>query len=382
MTEAGRAGSKISSGMEKKVKTLICILFGAVAAIMFLSLGILLLMSPGRMIHFTDENGRRTNNSVAEKCFVEINGYKMGMIIKSKDDSNPVLLFVHGGPGMPEYFLTEDYPTSLEDYFTVVYWDQRGAGLSYQSNIDKSTITVEQYIDDTIQVTNYLRDRFGKDKIYLMAHSWGTYFGIQTVKKAPQLYNAYIAVGQVTNQEESEKRAYEYMMDYYSKAGDEKTLRRLKETDYLSEEYNKIRDILMHRSGIGTTHDMESVVTGIVFASLKNREYTLMEKINLWRGKPLLNQSKQLKMKDDIREIVTKLDVPVYFFSGAFDYTVNYEMSEEYLRQIVAPQKGFYLFENSAHSPIFEEPDKVIQIIKNDILSRADTPPEINRIVN
>jgi len=372
MTKTGKARLRTSFGKKKKIKILISILFGSVVAIILMCLAVLLVMSPGKIKQFTDKNGRKIENSMAEKCFVEINDVKMGMVIKSKNISNPVLLFVHGGPGMPEYFLTDDYPTGLEDYFTVVYWDQRGAGLSYSSNIDKSTITVDQYINDTIAVTNYLRERFGKEKIYLMAHSWGTYFGIQAVQKAPQLYNAYIGVGQVTNQDESEQRAYQYMLDYYSKAGDEKTLEKLKENNYLSDGYVKIRDDIMHRAGIGTTHEMKSVVKGVFFASLKNREYTLTEKINLWRGKMLLNKNTQLKMKDDLRKTVTKLDVPTYFFSGAFDYTVNYEMSEEYLKLIEAPMKGFYLFDNSAHSPILEEPNKVAEIIKSDILNNTN----------
>jgi pimeloyl-ACP methyl ester carboxylesterase len=210
-----------------------------------------------------------------------------------------------------------------------------------------------------------------------MAHSWGTYFGIQAVQKAPQLYNAYIGVGQVTNQDESEKQAYKYMLDYYSKAGDAKTLKKLKENNYMSDGYYKIRDDIMHRSGIGTTHDMKSVTRGIFLASLKNREYTFAEKINLWRGKLLLNKNTQLKMKADLRKTVTKLEVPTYFLSGAFDYTVNYKMAEEYLKQIEALIKGFYLFKNSAHSPIFEESNKVTQIIENDILKRTNNLADI-----
>ena len=82
---------------------------------------------------------------------------------------------------MPEYFLTKDYPTHLEDYFTVVWLDQRGACLSFDSNIDDSTMNIEQSVDDTIEVTNYLRERFNQDKIYLMAHSWGSLIGMKTV---------------------------------------------------------------------------------------------------------------------------------------------------------------------------------------------------------
>ncbi len=372
MMKNGKTRLKASSGISKKIKKIVLILFCSITALIFLCFTVLLIMSPGNIKQFKDQNGKVVKNSMAEKRFIDINGYKMGMVIKSKDISNPVLLFVHGGPGMPEYFLTEDYPTRLEDYFTVVWWDQRGAGLSYSSDIDESTITVDQYIDDTIAVTNYLRQYFGQDKIYIMAHSWGTYFGIQAVQKAPQLYNAYIGVGQITYQKESERMAYEYMLNYFSKTGDEKTFKKLKNNDYLSDGYDKVRDSVMHRSGIGTTHDMTSVVSGIFFPSLTNSEYTLGEKINLWRGKMLLNKNKQLKMKKDLRETVTKLDVPTYFFSGAYDYTVNFKMSEEYLKRIEAPIKGFYLFKSSAHSPIFEEPNKVEQIIKSDIFKNTN----------
>ncbi len=178
MQETGKTRWLISSGMNKRVKKVIYLLLGAVSAFIILCFVVLLAMSPGKINQFKDENGKAIENSIAQKCFVKINGVKMGMIIKGKDISNPVLLFAHGGPGMPEYFLTENYPIGLEDYFTVVYWDQRGAGLSYSSNVDKNTITVDQYINDTIAVTNYLRERFRQDKVYLMAHSWGTYFSI------------------------------------------------------------------------------------------------------------------------------------------------------------------------------------------------------------
>ena len=91
------------------------------------------------------------------------------MFIRSKDVTHPVLLYLHGG--IPDYFLTRSYPTGLEDYFTVVWWEQRGSGLSYSADIPPETMTVEQLVSDTLEVTNYLRHRFGKEKTYLMGHS-------------------------------------------------------------------------------------------------------------------------------------------------------------------------------------------------------------------
>ena len=363
----------------RKVKNIITIISAAILLCIISCFVFLLILSPGKMKQFTNENGEVLENSLSVKAFTDIKGVKMGMIIESKETSNPILLFVHGGPGMPEYWLTDKYPTGLEDYFTVVWWDQRGAGLSYSSDMDARTMTTEQFVDDTIAVTNYLRERFGQNKIYLMAHSWGTYIGIQAVQKAPELYNAYIGVGQDVNICESEKLAYEYMMNYYKNSSDEKTLKQLEVTPYDSDGYDKIRDSVMHRAGIGTMHDMNSVITGIFFNSLGCKEYTLTEKINLWRGK-IYSGDSMLKDEfhaNDLSEIVTKLDLPVYFMSGAYDYTVNYTMAEDYFEKLDAPVKGFYLFQNSAHSPMFEEPENFLNIIQKDVLTGKLTLADI-----
>lgn len=327
---------------------------------------VLLVFSTGKMIPYRDAAGNVLRGSLSEKSWVNINGVDMGMIIKAKDVTKPILLFVHGGPGMPEYWLNESYPAHLEDLFTVVWWDQRGAGLSYHSDISPETMTTVQMVDDTIAVSNYLRQRFHQNKIYLMAHSYGTYIGIQAAAKAPQLYHAYIGVAQVANLDHSEELAHDFMLDYYKNADDQKIVKQLDEAPYDSEAYQKIRNQVMHEAGIGTTHKMYSVITGIFLGVMKNQEYMLLEKINLWRGKAF---SKNTTLNEEFRqcdlgETLTRVDVPVYFFSGAYDYTVNRYLSEAYLEEIQAPEKHFYLFEDSAHSPIFEEPDAVKAVLK------------------
>jgi len=182
----------------------------AVFIVCLLIIGSMLLAySPGKPQPFLDENGNPLAGSISEKIHVSINGVDQGMFIKSKDINNPVLLFVHGGPGMPEYWLTQRYPTGLEDIFTVVWWEQRGAGLSYSADIPPETMTAEQFVADTIEVTKYLRQRFGKEKIYLMAHSWGSYIGIQAAAREPDLYYAYIGMGQISHQIQSEQLAYQ-----------------------------------------------------------------------------------------------------------------------------------------------------------------------------
>jgi pimeloyl-ACP methyl ester carboxylesterase len=132
---------------------------------------------------------------ISEKIFAVINGVRQGMFIQSTDAAHPVLLCMHGG--LPEYFLTERYPTGLENDFTVAWWEQRGAGLSYSPGIPLETMTVEQFIADTLSVTDYLRSRFSKEKIYLMAHSGGTFIGLHAAARAPEMYRAYVGVAQM-----------------------------------------------------------------------------------------------------------------------------------------------------------------------------------------
>jgi len=339
-----------------------------------LPVGILLAYSPGKPEPFLDENGAPLAGSISEKIRVDINGVEQGMFIKSKDETNPVLLYLHGG--MPDYFLTQRYPTGLEDDFTVVWWEQRGSGLSYSADIPPETMTLEQMIADTLEVTNYLRQRFGKEKIYLMGHSGGTFIGIQTAARAPELYYAYIGVAQMSYQLQSERLAYEYMLQQFKENGNREMVRKLEAApvtmmDGTPDAYLALRDGAMHSLGIGTTRDMNSVITGIFYPSLTSREYTFSEKIDMWRGK---SQSGVASLWDemlatDLAEQLPELGIPVYFFHGIYDYTVSYTEARSYFEKLRAPVKGFYTFQQSAHSPMFEEPDKMRKILQEDVLA-------------
>jgi pimeloyl-ACP methyl ester carboxylesterase len=276
---------------------------------------------------------------------------------------------------MPDYFLTEKYPTGLEDYFTVVWWEQRGSGLSYSANIPPETLTLEQMISDTIEVTKYLRHRFGKEKIYMMAHSGGSFIGIQTVARAPELYYAYIGVAQIAYTLESEKLAYDYMLAQFKANGNTNMVRKLEAapvtmTGGVPDAYLALRDPAMHPLGIGTMHKMNSHITGVFIASLQSREYTLNEKFRTWTAKARSGVAILWDdmLATDLREKVTKLVIPVYFLEGIYDYTCNYTLAKDYFEKIDAPVKGFYTFEESAHSPIFEEPEKVQKILREDVL--------------
>ncbi|HBF36378.1 MAG TPA: alpha/beta hydrolase [Firmicutes bacterium] len=358
-----------------KAGRIILIIFSIILVCIIALVSVLLLWSyPGKPKPFVDKNGNSLPGSISEKIYVNINGIKQGMFIKSEDQKNPVLLYLHGG--MPDYFLTAKYPTGFENYFTVCWWEQRGSGISYNTDTSSESVTIDQLVSDTLEVTNYLRHRFHKNKIYLMGHSGGTFIGIQVAERAPDLYYAYIGVAQMSNQLQSEKLAYDYMLKQFKADGNIKMIRKLEAApvslkDGIPDAYLAVRDQAMHSLGIGTIHDMRSVVDGIFLESLQSREYTLSEKFNTWRAKlssgvDILSDT---MMATDLAKKVPKLDIPVYFFHGIYDYTCNYTLAKEYFQKLKAPVKGFYTFKKSAHSPIFEEPEKVQKILQEDVLA-------------
>lgn len=316
--------------------------------------------------------------SVSEKLFVRIGGVEQGMFIQSKNIQNPVLLYVHGGPGFPNYFLIEKFKPGLEDYFTVCYWEQRGGGLSFNPAVSIESMTLDQLSSDLIEVSNYLRERFGKEQIYLLAHSGGTPIALSAVSQAPQLFKAYIAIAQISRQSESERMAYHFLMKQFIEKKDHRSVKKIKkfgglqtEAEILSFHNSLIRDKAMHKSGVGTMRQMHSVFRGVFVPVWTCRAYTFREKINIWKSKifflPETNLKKEI-LNTDYTQTIPHLDLPVYFLSGKYDLTVNVELSRDYYDKLKAPQKGFYTFENSAHSPIFEEPERFRLILEKDIL--------------
>ena len=316
----------------------------------------------------------------AVKVRTVINGLEQGMFLQVREPGSPVLLFLHGGPGMPEFWLTQRHPTRLHEAFTVAWWEQRGAGLSYRPDTPRESMNVEQFIDDTITVAQYLCQRFGVEKVHLMAHSWGSFIGLQAAARAPTLFHTYIGMAQVTDQIASEQQAYDFMLEAYRARGDRRMVRRLERSPVtgaipLPREYEAVRDTAMHRLRVGTTRDMGSVVTGIFLPSLASRDYTTAEKVNLWRGRRF---SRSFGLWDqmlatDLTTVVTRLPIPAYFLHGRHDRTVSYDLAKAYAAHLDAPLVGFYTFEQSAHSPAFEEADRTLQVLTEDVLAGTTT---------
>ena len=308
-----------------------------------------------------------------EKIFIRINGTKQGMFLQSENTQNPVLLFVHGGPGSPEIAFTAEYPTGLEKLFTVCWWEQRGSGISYSRTLTPQEMTMQQMISDTIAVTQYLCERFGKEKIYIMGHSWGTLLSVLTVQQQPELFYAYIGIGQVAQQERSERLAYTYMLEEFRKSNDQKMLRQLEkhridEGGEIGSKYLQIRSAGMNKLGVGVMRSMTSMLDCVTLV-FGYKGYTVREKFQYPIG---LSFSNKYLWNDvfcaNLIKQVPELHLPVYIFQGKHDYQVSYVVAKEFAAALKAPTKGFYTFESSAHSPCYEEPEKMCDILRTDVL--------------
>ncbi len=182
---------------------------------------------------------------------------------------------------------------------------------------------MDQIVDDTLAVTDYLQRRFEVPKIYLMGHSWGSFIGIQAAARAPQRYHAYIGVGQLCRQLQSEAEAYAYLLEELPRRGHTRLARKVAATAPptgipLSRAYLRVRDPAMHQLGVGTTRDMRSVFTGVFLQVWRTRAYTVREKIDLWRGKwsPWSTAMWNEMLAADLVRTIPRLEVPVHLFHG------------------------------------------------------------------
>ena len=345
-----------------------------------LVIAIIVIFPPslGKVKQFTDEHGNIVEGSIAEKISIDVNGTSIGMIIMAKDRNRPVMLYLAGGPGMPMMLMEKSHPSGLENEFVLCYPDYRGTSLSFDADINVESMTIEQYVDDVIEITKYLIGRFNQDKVYLVGHSFGTYVGIKTVAQHPELYHAYVAVSQMSNPIESEMLAYNYMYEHYKAQGNSRMTKWFEKYPVAGPEdveayvtSSMLRDTAMHDLGVGSARDMKSVISGLFFPSLRNTIYTPAERINIWRGKMFVNKTPvaMSHLSFNAFDEISEVDIPIYFFAGVYDYTVCYQLQKEYYEYIKAPMKAFYSFHDSAHSPPYEEPERAMKILVQDVLN-------------
>ncbi|QGT98603.1 hypothetical protein SYNTR_0010 [Candidatus Syntrophocurvum alkaliphilum] len=315
---------------------------------------------------FKDADGNIIEESIAIIEEVELGNMKQWITIRGKDTSNPVLLWLHGGPGSPQMSLAHELDGKLEEEFIVVHWDQRGAGKSNHSDFDDQTMTVNQFKNDAIDLIKYLQKRLNKDKIYLLGHSWGSQLGIELVNDSPEYFYAYIGVSQVVDSHRGVKIAYDWLLEEIQHNNDQTSLNKLAKIGVPPYSHSQYRDFAQLVNLYGGNLDIH--LSKLALISVKAPEYTFLDYYHLIngmnRGGAPLHQNGEMLSINTIKEIPS-VEIPIFFFNGKNDYNTPLVLVEEYLEMIKAPQKDLIIFNHSSHTPFLKENDKFSEKIIN-----------------
>ncbi len=168
-----------------------------------------------------------TENAIQESTYIEIGGIEQYLQIRGEDSGNPVILWLHGGPGFPLTYLNYRYQPGLEKEYTIACWEQRGCGRTYYRSGSNEQLNIELLLADMDEIVDYLRERFGQEKIIIMGQSWGTALGVDYINRYPQKVAAYIGVGQVTNFAQGKIYAAECAMEKATEKGNTKDVKLL-----------------------------------------------------------------------------------------------------------------------------------------------------------
>ncbi|HEY4554662.1 MAG TPA: alpha/beta hydrolase, partial [Bacillaceae bacterium] len=297
---------------------------------------------------------------------VHLNESKQWVYIRSKSEGNPLLLFLHGGPGAAQIYCTRKYFQELENHFIVVDWDQRGSGKSYDKKIASDNLSIGQYVEDVKALAEMLKKRFNKEKIYLVGHSWGSVIGLLAAQQYPQHFKCYIGIGQVVNMLEGEKRGYSFLLEQTRAMNDRSTYKKLLKIGpppYSSFYKTAIFRQALDRYGGYQYQKTTSVWNDYLKEMLASKEYSLSDIINWFKGTNfLVKYFRDELLTVDFMEQVKDLDVPVYFLAGSYDYITPSSLVEELYERMECPLKKMIFFENAAHDLHFEKPQQFLEV--------------------
>jgi len=319
---------------------------------------------------------------------VHIGGMDQWVSIRGNDRRNPVLLMLHGGPGWVSMPTSWYFQRGWEEYFTVVQWDQRGAGKTYVENDPAKiapTMTRERMVEDAVEMVAWLRREFGKDKVFVLGHSWGSYLGLELARRRPQWLHAYIGVGQITDAPQSERLGWAWTLRQARLDGNAEAVAELEALAPYAQgdapvplaDLMKQRRWLNHYGGM--VHNRRGGEAEGAAIRL-SPEYTDADVAAVW-------DANDFSVRHLLAEVLTldmgsvrRLDCPLLLFLGRHDHNVSSHLAAGWFERVQAPSKQLLWFEDSAHEVMNEEPGKtLLSLVRfaRPIAERAgDMPPE------
>ncbi|MBW6457157.1 MAG: alpha/beta hydrolase [Trueperaceae bacterium] len=310
-----------------------------------------------------------------------LGGIAQWLTLRGRDAANPLLLYVHGGPGGPDLGAIRHFVPELEEHFVVAHWSQRGAGKSYARELSDDRMTMAQFVADLEELSLHLLRRFGQRKLFLVGQSWGTVLGMRLAARRPDLVAAYVGVNQVVDRGAEELRAYRACLQRARERGNGKAVAQLealgepKDGAFATVEGTLVQRRWMRALGMVTVEPERAAEIGRVIAM--NPELTLRDLVNLFaRVRWNMGLLWPEFCRVDLAREIPAVDAPVCFVAGEHDGLTSPELARQYLDVLRAPRKEFVLFPRSGHVACFEEPRRFLEVmLRAKAVAELDGPP-------
>lgn len=307
---------------------------------------------------FLGPDGRVRPHSVAEVAYLRLGGVDQWVLIRGEGLANPPLILLHGGPGLSETTSFRRCLSPLERGFTLVYWDQRGAGRSYHRSIPRSSMTLERLLDDLDELVDAVRRRVGADQVAVLGHSWGSVLGALYAGRHPEKVSVYVGSGQVGDWQAGERASYELVVAEARRRGNRRAIRAL---EAIGRPPHTPDQVWTQRLWLNRFEDRLNLQTlwRLVRDFLGTPERSILDLPDRMRGFRFSVVSLWPEVSSlNLLEAVPSLGMPAFFFLGRHDRWVPPEIGAAYVDAVEAPSKRLVWFERSGHEPFVDEPEK------------------------
>ena len=314
---------------------------------------------------FRDADGHVLPGSIAEEGRIPVGGIPQWLLLRGRDATAPVLLVLHGGPGSSETVLFRRFVgPALEDRLVVAYWDQRGAGRSYDPAIPRASMTVARFLDDLDAVVDHLRRRLGRQRVVLLGHSWGSALGLLYAARYPEKVVAWIGVAQVASMPEGEAMAWRGALEAAQRRGDARAAAELEAIGPPPHDVAAMWTLRRHVAEAGGEFRAPPERWSLVAWALRSGDASLADLWRLWRGSAFTMEAMWPEVRAlDVAARVPSLEVPATFLLGRHDGVVPAPLSADYAATLRAPARRVVWFERAAHNPPFEEPEAFVAAV-------------------
>ncbi|MBS0333725.1 MAG: alpha/beta fold hydrolase [Proteobacteria bacterium] len=328
-----------------------------------------------------------SKNGIDEARAVEIGGIKQWIRVRGRDRNAPILPLIHGGPAAPDLPNSYLFERGWDDYFTVVEWDQRGSGKTYELNDPKAvapTLHVERMVQDAEEMVAYLRKTYDRKKIFLMGHSWGSLVGLSVAERRPDWLYAYISAGQMLDFVAQESAGYAWVLGQAKADGNATAIKELEAIAPYPEPSGVVpvdkidveRKWSVHYGGLThgwSTYDVWENAEKI------SPDYSETDFQAIDQGSGLSFPSLLPEMAKANLSTIAKLGCPLIVFAGRYDYTTPTGPVRAWYERLQAPSKRWVWFEHSAHMMYLEEPGRALVHLVQDALPLADADADAKR---